>query len=462
MSDPAPGVSIRLPKPRPAGWGAKAILVCALAVLMAVPMLFVWLLVLDRANRSEQVVAEISEMQGGEQRVLGPLLVAPYVIPAASENEEDRWGWYVLSPETGSAQADTTARVLKRGIFSAPVYEATVDLEARFVPPAATPNLPLGARVDWTRAQVVIGFSDLRGGRQDPVAAIAGPAGETRATFAPATGIDLGAEPGRPDFGLMAAPAGALTQGGVFRTRLAFTGAGRLSVLPFAKSTRIALRGDWADPGFDGGFLPATRSVTGQGFTAGRTVPFMARGLVAEGPARQLSLAALGAKDVGVTFTRSDNPYQFVSRSMKYAVMFIGLVFLTFFVFEALSGRRLHAAQYILIGLAQMVFYLLLLSLSEHLGFDRAFLAAAAATVLLIGLYAGAAFRARRYQLRALGVFSLVYGLIYLLMRLEDFALLAGSVAAFAGLSAAMWLTRNIDWYGGRAEVASGSQQPPQ
>jgi inner membrane protein len=133
--------------------------------------------------------------------------------------------------------------------------------------------------------------------------------------------------------------------------------------------------------------------------------------------------------------------------------MFIGLVFLTFFVFEALSGSRLHPAQYVLIGLAQMVFYLLLLSLSEYIGFDAGFAIAAVATVLLIGLYAGAAFKATRYRIQALVVFSTVYGLIYLLMRLEDFALLAGSIAAFVGLTAGMWLTRNIEWYGGRADT---------
>jgi inner membrane protein len=174
-----------------------------------------------------------------------------------------------------------------------------------------------------------------------------------------------------------------------------------------------------------------------------------------------VSLLELGRKDLGVSFVPANNPYQFVMRALKYAVMFIGLVFLTFFVFEALSGRRLHAAQYVLIGLAQMVFYLLLLSLSEYVGFDWGFAIAATATVLLIGLYAGAAFRAARYRIQAIVVFSLVYGLIYLLMRLEDFALLAGSVAAFTGLTAAMWLTRNIDWYGGKAQVvATDSQQP--
>jgi inner membrane protein len=133
--------------------------------------------------------------------------------------------------------------------------------------------------------------------------------------------------------------------------------------------------------------------------------------------------------------------------------MFVGLVFLTFFVFEALSGKRLHPAQYLMIGVAQMVFYLLLLSLSEYIGFDGAFAVAASATVLLMGLYAGAAFRSRARGVQALAVFSVVYGLIYLLMRLEDFALLAGALASFLGLAGAMYLTRNLDWYGGKAEA---------
>jgi inner membrane protein len=115
-----------------------------------------------------------------------------------------------------------------------------------------------------------------------------------------------------------------------------------------------------------------------------------------------------------------------------------------------------------MIGVAQMVFYLLLLSLAEYIGFDFAFVIAAIATVALIGLYAGAAFKSRAYGLRALVVFSGVYGLIYLLMRLEDFALLAGSMASFAGLATAMYLTRNLDWYGGRATNARLGQTPIQ
>jgi inner membrane protein len=212
----------------------------------------------------------------------------------------------------------------------------------------------------------------------------------------------------------------------------------------------VKVVGDWPAPSFDGSFLPEARQLGARGFSAAWSVPFIARGLSDHGSTDALSLDQLGQKDLGVSLVAASDPYQTVVRALKYAVMFVGLVFLTFFVFEALSGQRVHAAQYLLVGLAQMAFYLLLLSLSEYLGFDGAFAIAAAATVALMGLYAGAAFRSWARSVQALAVFSVVYGLIYLLMRLEDFALLAGSIASFLGLAGAMYLTRNLDWYGGK------------
>ncbi|HEY1752930.1 MAG TPA: cell envelope integrity protein CreD, partial [Caulobacteraceae bacterium] len=347
--------------------------------------------------------------------------------------------------------------------------------DARFGPPPKTLNLPPGSSVDWSRALVVVGFSDLRGAKSDVAGSFTGPAGKSELTFAPASGLALGSPGGgapapngaamaamraagqapSSDYGLVAAPAAAVLaspSGGDFAMALTFTGAQRLSVLPFAKSTQVRISGDWPAPSFDGGFLPDHPQLGAHGFAADWTVPFIGRGLSEAGESGNLSLNALGAKDLGVSFVPANNPYQNVQRALKYAVMFVGLVFLTFFVFESLSGRRLHAAQYVLIGLAQMVFYLLLLSLAEYVGFDLAFAGAATATVGLIGLYAGAAFRSRTTGALALGIFTLLYGLIYLLMRLQDFALLAGSLASFAGLAAAMFLTRNLDWYGGKAE----------
>ena len=452
---------------RSADWGGKALIVCFLAVLMAIPGLFVFALVNDRSNRAEGVVQEVANLQGGSQQLLGPMLAVPYTQPADGDTNA-RSGWYLISPETGTANVTVTTTVRHRGLFEVPVYRATARMQARFAPMPQQLNLPADAVADWAGAQIVMGFSDLRGAQADVVGRLSGAATPATLAFTPAS-MGLGdprsgdsSIPSRAEtrggFGLVSAPAAGLVQGrqgGVIDAELSFSGAQRLSVLPFAKSTRVHIGGDWNSPSFDGGFLPGPRTLTNQGFTADWSVPFIARGLADHARSDDLSLTAMGQRDLGVSFVRANDAYQSVTRALKYAVMFVGLVFLTFFVFEALSGKRIHPAQYVLIGLAQMIFYLLLLSLAEWVGFDGAFAGSAVATVLLIGLYAGWAFRSRKYQVQALVIFSAVYGLIYLLMRLEDFALLAGSLASFLGLSAAMWLTRNLDWYSGRLSDAA-------
>jgi inner membrane protein len=460
--------------PRMTGLGAKALLVFALALVMAIPGAFVFALLAEREHRADTVIHDVSALQGGSQAVLGPMLAAPYVIPAppraadAPANQPPpgpETGWYVVSPDSGEARVTVHGSNLHRSIFDVPVYDASADITAHFSGLPKNVNLPAGAVVDWRRAQIVVGLSDLRGAKADVTGVFQGKALRSSLVFNPASGVEIGAPGGgNTGFGLVAAPADALVaspEGGDFKASLRFTGAQRLSVLPFAKSTVIDVAGDWPSPSFDGGFLPESRHLGAKAFSARWSVPFIARGLADHGPASALSLDGLGAKDLGVTFVAANNPYKSVERALKYAVMVVGLVFLTFFVFEALSGRRIHPAQYLLIGSAQMVFYLLLLSVSEYLGFDLAFAAAAVATVLLIGFYAGAAFKSRAYGARALVVFALVYGLIYLLLRLEDFALLAGSVASFLGLAAGMYLTRNVDWYGARTETAAPPAASP-
>jgi inner membrane protein len=463
-------------------------IVFALAALMAIPGAFVFALVADREHRADTVTEQVSSLQGGPQQLLGPLLIVPYSIPAPPPQPgpnspppaDPTTGWYVISPEQGQTQLNINGTSLHRNIFDVPVYEAQANIEARFAPVPKSLDLPQNATVNWGGAQIVMGFTDLRGAKSDIVGAFTDPAGHTSVTFSPASGLDLGTPKlplglaGAPvtdnpsQFGLVVAPAAAIVSsptGGVFNAAFHFTGAERLSVMPFAKSTTVAASGNWPAPSFDGGFPPESRQTAGKTFTVNWSVPFIARGLSDQGTTGALSLEALGVKDVGVTFVPANNPYTNVIRALKYAVMFVGLVFLTFFVFEALSGKRLHPAQYLMIGVAQMVFYLLLLSLSEYIGFDLAFAGAATATVGLIGLYAGAAFKSRAYQIQALGIFAVLYGLIYLLMSLEDFALLAGSIASFIGLSLAMYLTRNLDWYGGKATpavVAAPASPPPE
>ena len=236
------------------------------------------------------------------------------------------------------------------------------------------------------------------------------------------------------------------------KMRLRTDGASRVGLAAFARETTLTLRGDWPDPSFDGGVLPDEREVTEDGFNATWRITYLARGT--PGAAADISLDALIGAGPGVTLLDTANPYQSVVRALKYAPMFLGLVFLTYFLFETTSGRRAHPAQYILVGLAQLVFYMLMLSVSEIAGFNLGFLAAAVATVLAISLYAGSVFGTRKSAMQAMAVFSTLYAFIYLLMRLEDYALLVGSLASFAAIAATMWMTRNLDWYGvGRNSV---------
>src|SRR5581483_6812070 len=171
-----------------------------------------------------------------------------------------------------------------------------------------------------------------------------------------------------------------------------------------------------------------------------------ARGVRDQGPID--SITGLNTTALGLSFIEMADPYQSVNRSLKYALLFLGLVFLSYFVFEVTTGKRVHPAQYILVGLAQIIFYLLLLSIAERIGFDAAFLIAGASTVILLSTNATWVFSSRIQGLRALVIFSLLYSLIYLLLRLEDNALLVGAIAGFLALATTMYLTRGIEWYG--------------
>jgi inner membrane protein len=439
--------------------GLKLLLVCGLALLMSIPALFVFALLSDRTNRAEEVVREVGGLVGGPQTFLGPVLAVPYVGPAAEKDQAPSRGVFVIFPTQGEAQVTARSELRRRSLFEVPVYQADIAFQASFDLTDAAAQAPQGSLLDWNRAEFLIGASDARGAKADVALQVA----DRSQPMAPASVLSesalTGVEPRRgaaQDRGLRffgASAAGIATPGARFQAaaNLKFTGAERLAVLAFGKTTTLSAKGDWPHPSFDGGFLPVRRTVDADGFSAQWTVPFIARGVPAEGTSD--ALARLGPTALGVSFVQPADPYQSVARSLKYALMFVGLVFLAFFLFETAQGRRVHPAQYVLIGLAQIVFYLLLLSIAEHLGFDGAFLIAAGATVGLISAYAGWVFESRKQGFVALGAFSLLYALIYVLMRLEDLALLVGALASFAAIAAVMYFTRRIDWY--------GATQPP-
>lgn len=468
--------------------GLKLLLVCALALLMSIPALFVFGILNDRTNRANEVTQELGQLSGGPQTFLGPVLAVPYrvppgaasqpapspppppamtdmttstaVAPAALNAVQGYSGVLIVFPLDGGATASVDSDVRRRSLFKVPVYTTKLDFKGRFDLAGVEASAPRGAILDWDRSELLVGASDARGAKSDIVFNLNG----VKLIAAPAASVaDMGLAmnpearshrtPSMPaNLRFFGAPAEFAQAGAKFDigATMTFSGAQRLAVLPFAKSTTFAAKGDWPDPSFDGGFLPAGRSVNDGGFTANWSVPFIARGVPAAGSPEIIS--RLGSGSLGVSFIEVANPYQSVSRSLKYAPMFVGLVFLAYFLFETMARRRVHPAQYVLIGLAQIIFYLLLLSIAEQIGFDLAFLISAGATVALISAYAGWVFESRRQGVIALVSFTLLYLLIYVLMRLEDFALLIGALTSFAAIAAVMYFTRGIDWYGQRAD----------
>jgi inner membrane protein len=440
--------------------GVKLIVVCGLALLMTIPALFVQGLVDDRTTRAADVVKEISGYVGGQQTFLGPTLAIPYEIPPQSKSEFAKHGIYLVFPAHASAVARTATEERHRSLFKVPVFKADLQLDAAFdmtgVPTAAPP----GAELDWSRAEIVVGVSDARGALADATLTSNG----KTATLTPAAiGQNLaigGEENQRIKLTLLGAKVGATAIPNAqfnVTSELRFSGAERISVLAYGKTTHLAMQGDWPSPGFDGGFLPTSRTISANGYSAEWSVPFIARGVRAEGQAD--SVGGLDATALGVSFIEVADPYQSVNRSIKYAALFLGLLFLSYFVFEVTTGKRVHPAQYVLVGMAQIIFYLLLLSLAERVGFDFGFLIAGSATVALLAANAGWVFSSRLQGMRALAIFTLLYVLIYLMLRLEDNALQVGAIASFLAVTAAMYFTRKIDWYSSLPTPESAEEQ---
>jgi inner membrane protein len=432
--------------------GLKLLLVSGLAFLTTIPSLFVNSLVEERTERARDVMQEISGRAGGQEAFLGPSLSIPFSIPPPYKGASSTPGVYAVFPTKGEASVRVHTQERHRSLFKVPVYEAELKFDATFdltgVPSAA----PAGAELDWRRAGIVIGVSDARGALADGTLTANG----KTITFVPAE--NLGEPNPRLPLAYFGARVSELIQpNSAFNVtaNLRFSGAQRLTVLAYGKSTHLTAEGDWPSPGFDGGFLPVKRTISAQGFTGEWSVPFIARGVPAEGT--NTAVSALDRTAMGISFIEMADPYQSVSRSLKYVLLFVGLLFLSYFVFEATAGKRVHPAQYVLVGVAHLIFYLLLLSLAERIGFDWGFFVAGGATVVLLSANARWIFASRVQGLRALFVFSLLYFFIYLLLRLEDNALLVGAATSFLAVAAAMYFTRHIDWY---SSIPSGGSRP--
>jgi inner membrane protein len=426
---------------------ARLLLVAGLALLLQVPSCMIGQLGWERQRSRDGAAAEIAQTWGASQHLAGPVLAVPYRIYALNEKGkpyEREAGTVVVLPERLGVSGDATAEALHRGLFEVPVYRARLRLGGRF----AAPQADIGALVPrdallWEQAQLVLKLTDVHA--IDRVAPLQW-GGATR-EFQGGGGLLDGAGLHAPLHGL--APGQPLE----FAVDLTVRGSESLHFAPSARAMDVALRSAWPHPKFYGAWLPDQREVRHDGFTARWRVTSIAGGLPAAWKARSGAGEALDQAHFGVQLLDPVDPYRMSERSLKYDLLFIGLTFLVLWLFEQRAGRSVPVVQYLMVGAALCLFYLLELSLAEHLGFAAAYSVAAAAVTAQVSLYARAVLRGWRPALLLMGAVAGLYALLYVLLGSEDYALLLGSGVLFAALSVVMFVTRRA---GASGEAAAG------
>ena len=444
----------------------KLLLAVLVAAALAIPIFMTWFLVYDRQSQAQQATASITEGWGGPQAVSGPVLVIPYRATASDtviENgrsvtrTRDVMRELRLAPEVMEVSSSVAPERRKRSIYEAVVYDTTLSGKARFAfPPDLARHGVTAADMDLPRAELRFGVSDPRGLGANPKVAANGQAlrlqpgggsGAGRGFFA---WIDAGALSSRPI---------------VVDYSYALRGNSSLTLAPDAGHTVWTVKSSWPHPSFGGDFLPERRSVEAKGFTATYRIGNLAlgRSLVSTGDAGQSNLAdrvnpnvtsmvPAEARDSGtpqvasISLIQPVDLYSRVDRAAKYGFLFIGFTFLALLMFDVIGGVHVSPVEYLLMGAALVLFFVLLLAFAEVIGFTPAYLIAAMAIAGLNTAYSAAILGSWRRALFIGGLLVGLYAVLYILLSLEAFSLLIGSLLLFAALSGVMYGTRRIDW----------------
>lgn len=460
----------------------KLFVIGLLAVVLLIPSFQIMSLIQERQERQRSVVAEIGRSWSGPQVLGGPVLVVPYrtmvrTVMGEVEKLEERIQHLYLLPEELRIGAETDAKLLHRGIFDAAVYEAKVAMEGRFGALDLAKADVEPDQVLWNKARLAIGVGDLRGLKNSPAITLGGRAYEPETEYA-----DIGVFSSN----VVVAPelSGEPWEQLPFSFTLDLRGSESLRFLQLAKHTRVDVTGNWGAPKFFGAFLPDEREIRDSGFTAQWEVPHFSRQLpqqwtaaettigehidfaesddvyaadpaTAETPAAIASDNTHQATGFGIQFLQPVDHYQKAERTAKYAILIIVLTFVALFFAEVITKRRIHIIQYVLIGAAMIVYYTLLLSFSEHVGFNAAYAIASVATIALIGGFIAKLLRRRRVALIFSAILAIFYVFIFVIIQLQDMALLFGSIGLFITVALLMYFSGRINWASdGTEEVA--------
>ncbi|AUU98474.1 TPA: cell envelope integrity protein CreD [Klebsiella pneumoniae] len=423
----------------PLFWKITTLIGCI--VLLSLPLMMVRELINERADYRSEVVDAIEQSTSGSQKLAGPLIAIPITETLSRmENQKEvnyqrSWVYYWL-PESLAVTGKQTVESRRVGIYSGQVWHNALQIKASFDPlrlaALRKTNIVLG------QPRLVVSVGDARG-----IGAIHAPE---------VNGNVLSVEPGLGISGDGAGihmPMPALAEDNKpleIALSLDLNGTGEFSLVPLGRNSELQLTSNWPHPGFLGSFLPTQREVSAAGYRAHWQSSWFAN-----------DMGSYFKDDMEIPWSRLPafsadvmslaDQYQLTDRATKYAILLIGLTFMAFFVFESLTRRPLHPMQYLLVGLSLVLFYLVLLALSEHIGFTAAWLAASLSGAVMNGIYLQAVLRGWRNSLLFVAALLLLDGVMWFLLHSEDSALLLGTGVLALALSVLMFLTRRVDWY---------------
>ena len=437
-----------------------------LVLILLIPTAWIINLMEERQSRAESVISEIASKWSGSQTLSGPILVIPFKdeekIYHSKENIETReyTRKAFFLPDNLSTTGDVKPEILHRGIFDAAVYESSLNMNATFGEPDFEALNINRDKVLWKDAYLAFAITDLRGISDMPVINLAGK--QLTAEQSNKVGItirDFGSS--SAEYGYVASRRENNSSNGIIskvgwksaedftgnvQIKLSLKGSNRMSFVPIGKTTSVELAGPWPDPSFEGEFLPVTRQITDKDFKASWKVLHFNRAF-----AQQWVDTAedLTGAEFGVRVLVPVDQYQKSIRTAKYGILIVLLTFIALFLVEITKKVRIHPFQYILIGVALIIYYTLLLSLSElpGVGYNMAYWISTVATTALIGSYSSSFLKGKMMVTLFSGVLMIFYSFIFIIILQQDFSLLIGSVGLFVIVALLMYFSRNVNWY---------------
>lgn len=416
----------------------KILTVLVITLILLIPTYKIENLIAERQGLEQDVVSEISSKWGAKQSLTGPILTIPYFETqnAGTPNEKVNTKYLNILPETLDVTGELNPKIKKRSIYKSILYSSEISLSGAFDLRKIKDLKIDTADIQWQKATLSFGISDPRG--------ISGIGkiqfGDKKMDTEPGLPTSIQLENGF--YGYVSIDSNQNKY--PFSASYSLKGSSGIHILPVGKSTNVKLKSSWKDPSFSGAFLPESHTIDSKGFEANWKVLDYNRSF---GQIWNDYFPNITKWEFGVDLIEPVNVYQKTERSIKYAFMIIALTFTFFFFFEILQKLKIHPIQYTIVGFALLIFYLLLIALSEQMSFSHAFIISALATITIVAYYFYFISKSFKVTFIFSMIFTFIYAFIFVILNAEAYSLLIGSIGLFALIALIMHFSRNVDWY---------------